>query len=62
MKTYKTPKGKLIEPYYDGRNIRVKFTSGGELPVELSGVWTSEKELDNSMQTYLASKTKNDNI
>ena len=56
MKTYTTPKGKEIELYYSGRNIAVRFKGGGELPAELAGTWTNEKEVEKSINIYLESK------
>lgn len=60
MKTYKTEKGKEIEVYYSGRNLAVRFKGGGELPEELSGIWTDERALEHSVLKYLAKKEKND--
>lgn len=61
MRTYKTPNGKEITTFYSGRNLAVRFTSGGELPEELSGVWTNEVELDKTIQKYLAHKERDGN-
>lgn len=61
MKTYTTEKGKEIEAYYSGRNIAVRFKGGGELPEELAGIWTDEREMENSILKYLTKKDKNDN-
>ncbi len=56
MKEYKTPKGKVIEVFYQGRNLAVRFKGGGELPAELQGTWSDHRELNKSLEMYLASK------
>lgn len=54
MNTYKTPNGKEIATYYDGRNLRVKFTTGGELPESLSGIFTNTIHANNAILKYIA--------
>lgn len=60
MKKYTTEKGKEIELFYAGRNIACRFVGGGELPAELSGIWTDERQADHSILKYLARKNKDD--
>lgn len=62
---YTTPNGKEIATYYDGRNLRIKFTTGGELPESLSGIFTNPIHAKNAILKYVAdfapkSKTKAD--
>ncbi len=59
MKTFETHKGKTIEMYYKGRNIALKFKEGGELPVELSGVYTNERFAEQAITAYLDKHTPN---
>lgn len=61
MRTYETPNGKEISCYYDGRNLRLKFTQGGELPLELSGIFTNETAVEKAVNIYLAGKHKDGN-
>jgi len=51
-----TPKGKEIISYYEDRNLRLKFTSGGELPEILSGCFTDERNAQIAIDKYLATK------
>ncbi len=60
MKTWETPKGKEIKLYYEGRNLAIQFGSGGELPVELQGVFTNETEAEKAILKYLDTKKKDD--
>lgn len=53
---YITPKGKEIEVFYEGRNLAVRFKGGGQLPDELKGTWTNHKEVEKSINIYLAKK------
>ena len=41
IEKFYTPNGKEISTFYDGRNLRVKFATGGELPECLSGLYTN---------------------
>lgn len=59
MKTFETHKGKTIEMFYKGRNIALKFKEGGELPAELSGVYTNIKSAEQSIAIYLDKHTPN---
>lgn len=54
LEKYVTPNGKEISPYYDGRNIRIKFTTGGELPECLSGVYTNPTQVNKAIIKYLS--------
>lgn len=56
MKKYITPNGKEIEVKYDGRNCKIQFTSGGELPAELSGLFTSPYFADMAILSYINKK------
>lgn len=60
MKKYTTPKGKEIELVYAGRNIACRFVGGGELPEELAGLFTDERQADQAITKYLARKVKDD--
>lgn len=56
METFETPNGKKIGIYNDGFNLRVKFLSGGELPAELAGIWTSFTRVKDSIDKYIQNK------
>ena len=58
MSTYKTPNGKTIELYNEGMMVKAKFVEGGELPGILSGVWTDKNKAQETIISYLDSKTK----
>lgn len=55
MKKYVTKGGKNIEIYTDSNSslYRIKFTSGGELPWELGGLFTSTVFADIAIKGYL---------
>lgn len=53
MKTFKTHNDKTIEMYYRGQNIGLKFKEGGELPIELSGIYTNEHQAEVAVLIYL---------
>jgi len=53
MLTFETPGGKVIKPYYDGHLVRLKFTTGGELPACLAGVYTSWIQAKTSVEKYI---------
>jgi hypothetical protein len=59
MKTYQTSGGKQITLFICPKtaHIKAQFVPGGELPQELAGLWTSEREADISIIKYL-DKTK----
>jgi hypothetical protein len=60
MKSFETPNGKRIDLYRDKKTsqIRIQFNPGGELPAELEGIFTSEIEAENTINMYLAKKSK----
>lgn len=57
MKTFETHKGKTIEMYYKGQNIGLKFKEGGELPEQLAGIFTNERQAENAILMYLDEHT-----
>lgn len=52
---FETPAGKQIALFRDPKtaNFRIKFTSGGELPEELSGQYTAAKNAVRDILVYL---------
>ncbi len=58
MKKYKTKAGKEIALFICPKtnHIKVQFSSGGELPEELTGLFTSEREADKVITSYLERK------
>ena len=50
-----TPAGKEIVAYHDpmGSHVKIKFTSGGELPEELAGLFTSKTFAEKAIIAYL---------
>ena len=55
MKTFETPNGKEIAMVICPKtaHIKIQFTSGGELPVMLSGLYTSETDAIKDITIYL---------
>lgn len=55
MSKFTTPKGKDIATFICPKTAyhRVKFVQGGELPVVLSGLYTSERIADIAITQYL---------
>lgn len=53
MTAYTTPGGKEIQLVNVGNLIKVQFTTGGELPEELSGLFTSVWFADIAITKYL---------
>lgn len=53
MKTFETHKGKTIEMFYKGRNVALKFKEGGELPEDLTGLFTNPNEAEYAVIRYL---------
>lgn len=53
--SYKTAGGKEICIFNDPINahIKIKFTSGGELPQELSGIFTTPARAKMAVENYL---------
>ena len=58
MSTFKTPNGKTIELYNEGMMVKAKFVEGGELPGMLAGTWTDKSKAEQTIISYLDSKTK----
>jgi hypothetical protein len=58
MLKFETPNGKEIEIYRcpTSAQYRVKFTSGGELPVELSGLYTDSIIAQTDVLRYIEEK------
>lgn len=56
MKTFETAAGKEIQmKIHPGTShIKVSFGSGGELPEEFSGVFTTEREAEIAINKYIA--------
>lgn len=50
-----TAGGKTVDTFVDKKSglFRVKFVPGGELPVELSGLYTSNKTADIAIKNYI---------
>ena len=63
MKSFETIGGKKIDLFIDPRttHIKARFNPGGELPIELTGIWTSEKEAEKTIITYLEKQCKKTN-
>ena len=55
MPKYTTPNGKEIESYRCPQSAqwKIKFTSGGELPEELTGIYTTDKFAEIAINKYL---------
>jgi hypothetical protein len=55
MKTFTTPNGKNIEIQRDKSTAqyKIQFTTGGELPLELSGIFTNETYAQTAVNQYL---------
>lgn len=55
MTIYKTPNGKEIQIYRDkvSAQYKIQFTSGGELPEELTGIFTNETFATTAINKYL---------
>jgi hypothetical protein len=55
MKAFETLLGKKIELYIDKKTalIRLKFSPGGELPEELTGLYKSERDAEKDIVFYL---------
>lgn len=55
MSTFTTPKGKDVATFICPKTSlhRIKFTSGGELPERLSGLYTTEALADQAIVQYL---------
>jgi hypothetical protein len=53
MDTFKTPGGKIIELFHEGYLLKIRFTSGGQLPDVLKGSYTSFVQAKTSIEMYL---------
>jgi hypothetical protein len=54
---YTLPSGKELTVVKNGTGLfKLQFTSGGELPKELAGLFTSPSEADKTMRMYVARK------
>ena len=55
MKTYTTPNGKEIQIFRDpvSAQYKIQFGSGGELPEELTGIFTNELFAETAINKYL---------
>jgi hypothetical protein len=55
METYKTAGGKEIEVYHDPAtaHVKIKFKEGGQLPAELTGVFTSKAVAEVAVRSYI---------
>jgi hypothetical protein len=58
MKHYETPRGKDITVFPIGNAWKVQFDQGGELPNDLSGLFTSEGIAAQAVEMYLERITK----
>jgi hypothetical protein len=55
MKTFTTPNGKEIQIFRDkvSAQYKLQFSSGGELPEELTGIFTNELFAETAINKYL---------
>lgn len=56
MIEFETPNGKKITIVNVGRLLKIQFTSGGELPEELSGLFTDVRTATIAINKYLETK------
>ena len=56
MKTYTTKGGKEISVVRDtnSQHLKIQFASGGQLPEELSGIYTSESFAEQAIRGYIS--------
>lgn len=56
MNTFETPNGKKIQMKIHPNTVLIKleFATGGELPQDLSGLFTTEREATIAINRYLA--------
>lgn len=56
MSQFETPNGKVIATFIDPgtAHVRIKFTTGGELPAELSGLFTSIRVAEQMIKGYIS--------
>ncbi len=59
MSTFQTAGGKTVATFREPKNchIKIKFVPGGELPEELSGLFTTEKLADQAIKHYIEKST-----
>lgn len=50
---------KEFKYYSEGRLFRLKWAGGGEMPKELSGLYTSFKDAEKAAEQYLAKRDGN---
>lgn len=57
---FTTPNGKSISTFIEPNTslIRIKFDTGGELPEELSGYFTSERSAHQAITNYILQVTE----
>lgn len=48
---------KVLVPYYEGRMVKIKYEGGGQLPEELSGMYTSVGEANKAISNYTPKRT-----
>lgn len=60
MSHFTTPNGKGVSTYLDPLTVahRIKFDQGGELPAELSGIFTSKVFADRAIMAYIEKQEK----
>lgn len=60
MKTFETNGGKKIQMKIapNSSHIKLEFATGGELPEELAGLFTGEKEAEYAVNVYLSKPKK----
>lgn len=61
-KLYTTPAGKEIQCIIDPKtaHVKIQFTTGGELPASLQGLFTSIREAEKEIYRYIATKVTDD--
>ena len=52
--TFVTPGGKTIAMFYEGPHIKIKFTTGGEIPSGLQGVFTNTRQAKQAILKYIS--------
>ena len=54
METFETPAGKEIQVIRNPQAMwKIQFATGGELPEELTGIYTTDREAIKTVQVYL---------
>lgn len=56
MEQYVTPNGKPVSTFIvpNTSHVGIKFNQGGELPAELSGMFTSVRAANTAIENYIA--------